>query len=29
VTWPKIVEMMLPDQVSAIATNAVGPFGLI
>lgn len=29
VTWPKIVEMMLPEPVSAIAVNVVGPSALM
>ena len=29
VTCPKIVEMMLPEPVSAIALSVVGPFGLM
>src|SRR4029077_9787531 len=29
VTWPKIVEMMLPEPVSTIADSVVGPSGLI
>ena len=29
VTWPKIVDMMLPDPVSAIAVSVVGPCGLM
>ena len=29
VTWPKIVDMMLPEPVSAIAVNVVGPSALI
>ena len=28
-TWPKIVEMMLPEPVSATAVSVVGPCGLI
>lgn len=29
VTCPKIVDMMLPDPVSAMAVNVVGPSGLM
>ena len=29
VTWPKIVDMMLPEPVSAMAVNVVGPSGLM
>jgi len=29
VTWPKIVDMMLPDPVSTMAVSVVGPSGLI
>ena len=29
VTWPKIVDMMLPEPVSTMAVNVVGPCGLI
>ncbi len=29
VTWPKIVEMMLPEPVSTMAVSVVGPFGLM
>ena len=29
VTWPKIVEMMLPEPVSTMAVNVVGPLGLM
>ena len=29
VTWPKIVEMMLPAPVSTMAVSVVGPSGLI
>ena len=29
VTWPKIVDMMLPEPVSTIAVSVVGPCGLI
>lgn len=29
VTCPKIVDMMLPEPVSAIALNVVGPSGLM
>ena len=29
VTWPKIVEMMLPDPVSTMADSVVGPLGLM
>ena len=29
VTWPKIVDMMLPEPVSAIAVSVVGPSGLM
>lgn len=29
VTWPKIVDMMLPDPVSTIAVSVVGPSGLM
>jgi len=29
VIWPKIVDMMLPEPVSAITVSVVGPFGLM
>ena len=29
VTWPKIVEMMLPEPVSTMAVSVVGPLGLM
>ena len=29
VTWPKIVDMMLPDPVSAMAVSVVGPWALM
>src|SRR3954464_3393263 len=29
VTWPKIVDMMLPDPVSAMTDSVVGPSGLM
>ena len=29
VTWPKIVEMMLPEPVSTMADSVVGPSGLM
>ena len=28
-TWPKIVDMMLPEPVSTIAVSVVGPSGLM